>query len=719
MGFNVLNAKWAENRLIRGAVTGLLGAGLALLIWSLGWISTWEAKTWDWRACLLARPGAATDSIRLILLDQSSLDWALKENGLSWPWPREMYAAVASFCKRSGAKALAFDVLFTEPSAYGVADDMAFADAAAELGSVASAVFLGFENGRFLSWPRELTRPEFEVSGLTVGKGDRRPDLLAFPQASMPVPELANKSAVLGNVHLDPDPDGIYRRSRLFGLFDGQLLPALGLATFLAAEPKTNIDGTAGKWRIGTRTLALDRKGFALLRYRGPTGTYKAYSAAAVIQSEIRVRDGQAPTIDDPLAFKDKYVLFGFSAPGLYDLRSAPVGGVYPGVAIQATLLDNFLSDDFMRMACLGVTLCAVLGLALACSLFISFFSHPLGSICGGLFFILAPIAVALGAYHLGLWLPLMVQETGVGIGGSLALIANYAVEGRQKRFIKNAFKQYLSPAVIDQLLKHPERLKLGGERRVLSIFFSDLQGFTTISEGLAPEALTQLLNDYLTAMTDIIHEELGTVDKYEGDAIIAFWNAPLAVAEHATRAVRAALRCQAQLANLRPIFKERTGKALFMRIGLNTGPAVVGNMGSTSRFDYTMLGDAVNLAARLEGVNKEFGTYTMISESTRQMMGKAFAVRELGRVAVVGRKEAVTIYEPMLAEDYAARKEILESFAIGLGLFYRGDLNAAQEVFNLTANSDPPAAAYVAKCRELKQAQVKDFKGVWVMTRK
>jgi adenylate cyclase len=261
--------------------------------------------------------------------------------------------------------------------------------------------------------------------------------------------------------------------------------------------------------------------------------------------------------------------------------------------------------------------------------------------------------------------------------------------------------------------------LKLGGERRVLSIFFSDLEGFTSISEGLAPEELTTLLNDYLSAMTDIIQEEGGTVDKYEGDAIIAFWNAPLEVPEHATGAVRTALRCQAVLADMRPGFRERVGKDINMRIGINTGPAVVGNLGSHNRFDYTMLGDAVNLAARLEGANKQFGTYTMISQSTREMIGDALAVRELARIAVVGRKEPVTVYEPMFHEAYESRNNELSRFAEGLDLFYDGDFLEALEHFSLIQDVDPAAAAYVEKCLAFINTPPPDWKGVWVMTGK
>ncbi len=297
--------------------------------------------------------------------------------------------------------------------------------------------------------------------------------------------------------------------------------------------------------------------------------------------------------------------------------------------------------------------------------------------------------------------------------------MVNYATEGRQKRFIKSAFKHYLSHTVIEQLIQHPERLKLGGERRCLSIFFSDLQGFTRISESLEPEELTALLNDYLTAMTDIIQEEAGTVDKYEGDAIIAFWNAPLEQPDHAVRAVRAALRCQEKLAKLRPRFHEQFGKNLFMRIGIHTGPVVVGNMGSHSRFDYTIIGDAANLASRLEGINKHFGTYTMISDTTLDLIGKAFATREIARVEVVGRKKPVRVFEPMYWEDFKTRKTYLSVFSQALEAYYKGQFHEALELFRRIETKDPVSAVYAVKCQALIDHPPLQWQGVWLMTEK
>ncbi|MBP2674353.1 MAG: adenylate/guanylate cyclase with Chase sensor, partial [Deltaproteobacteria bacterium] len=291
--------------------------------------------------------------------------------------------------------------------------------------------------------------------------------------------------------------------------------------------------------------------------------------------------------------------------------------------------------------------------------------------------------------------------------------------EGAQKRFLKNTFRQYLSPEYIEQLIAHPERVKLGGERRTLSIFFSDLQGFTGISEGLTPEELTALLNEYLSAMTDILQEEGGTVDKYIGDAIVAFWNAPIEQPDHAERAARAALRCQEKLAEMRPLLRERFGKDLFMRIGLNTGSAVVGNMGSRTRFDYTVLGDAVNLASRLEGINKQFGTYILASEALRERLPESVPAREVSRVAVVGRKEPVRAFELLGGKEAAARGKELALFAEGLRAFTGGNFPAALETFLATAEADPPAAAYARKCRALIEQPPQRWEGVWVMTEK
>ncbi|HOI74641.1 MAG TPA: adenylate/guanylate cyclase domain-containing protein [Syntrophales bacterium] len=707
-----------RSKLLQGLAAGVIGALAALLFFLPGWLDRWEAKTWDARVNMLARPSPATPKIRVILLDQNSLDWGKNENGLSWPWPREVYSTIIQFCQRTGVRSLAFDVLFTEPSKYGVADDQAFAAAIGNYKHFVGAVFLSRTAGTEETWPPFAPAPVSNIEGLEawLAETGHRP----FPRASFPVPEISSASALLANVQHDPDFDTVYRRAAMFEVFDGRVIPSLALAGYLTAHPGTLLKIAPGRFTVGEREIPVDGRGKVILNFRGPSGTHKAYNAASIIRSELQLQAGEKPVIENLEDFRDAYVLFGFSAPGLYDLRPTPVSGIYPGVEISATMLDNLLAGDFMRPVHTVPVAVLTLLMALLTGVATSRARGIAKSVLVYAVVICAPLILCAVAYRLGFWLPIVVQEAGVVVTLFSAGLIYYTTEGRQKMFIKSAFKQYLSHAVIEQIIEHPERLKLGGERRMLSIFFSDLEGFTTISEGLDPEALTNLLNVYLSAMTDIVHEEGGTVDKYEGDAIIAFWNAPLEQPDHAVRCVRAALRCQAKLAEMRPGFKKSIGKDLKMRIGINTGYAVVGNMGSSTRFDYTMIGDAVNLAARLEGINKQFGTYTMISQTTNEQMAGAFPVREISRVAVVGRREPVVVYEPYLPEALDAEKQsVIRRFSEAVALFYRGDFTEALVRFESLEEDDAPSRFYVAKCRELIEHPPSDWQGVWVITSK
>ena len=708
-----------SNKLCRGIASGAVGFFLALLLWASGLIDTWEAKSWDWRVGLLAAPSEATDDIRLILLDQNSLDWGKEVNGLTWPWPREIYGAILNYCRRSGAKAVAFDVLFTDPSKYGVEDDTSFARAVSDFGSVTLATFLSDNSGVHSNWPSNIPPPTLKVIGLQNWSQSPARQSGTYARSSMPIEELARNAAVLSNVSLHPDADGIFRRVDLLNIFDSQILPSLGLGVYLAAHPESQLSIGPNILNIGNKKIPMDEDGRTILRFRGPSGIHKMFSAAAVLQSEIQILNGESPNIKDPNAFKDKYVLFGFSAPGLYDLRPSPLSGVMPGVEIYATFLDNFLSGDFMRHVPLWITVIIIFILSMGCAIAATYTTKALSSSLIIAATIATPAVLSLVAYQKGFWLPFIVQEMAAIVTIGVVLVLNFTTEGRQKRFIKNAFRHFLSPEVIEQLIKHPEKLKLGGDRRVLSIFFSDLQGFTSISEKLDPDALVGLLNDYLTAMTDIIHEEGGTIDKYEGDAIIAFWNAPLDIPDHAVKAVRASVRCQETLADMRSAFMETAGAELHMRIGINTGPAVVGNLGSHERFDYTIIGDAVNLAARLEGANKQFGTYTMISQDTKDQIGNQFVTREIARLTVVGRKEPVTVYEPMTIEKFESKRDIFIKFQSALEQFYEGHMVEGLATFNKIKAYDTAAAAYAEKCQTLTNTDLKGWQGVWRMTSK
>ncbi|MBN1662254.1 MAG: adenylate/guanylate cyclase domain-containing protein [Deltaproteobacteria bacterium] len=708
-------------KLVHGISVGLLAAVCALLLYASGSLAWLENATWDWRARLFAEPGRAGDRIRLVVIDQTSLDWA-KETlkvPLSWPWPRQLYNPVLTALQEGGAKAVAFDLIFTESSFAGVDDDDAFGQAIREKGTVVAALNLSDEQGLETRWNPRARENRIRAAGLA--------DYLAAPvgaqavksRASFPVPQVAENAAVLGGVMITrQDADAVIRRAVPFHVFDNRFVPSLGLAAFIAAHPDAPVSITGRTLRLGAYRVPLDKSGNAILRYRGPSQTHKAINAAAVMQAGIQRLEGGIPALDLSV-FKDAYVFIGVTAPGFKDLRPTPLQRDYPGVEIHATMLDNLLSDDFMTEAPLYLTILWVIGLSLAAGIGIRMLGKGVHDALAAAVFLSLPFLAGCAFYPSNVWMPVAAPTAAVFLAISASIIVNYAQEGRQKRYIKTAFKQYLSPAVIDRIVENPDKLALGGELRELSIFFSDIQGFTGISEQLGPTKLTALLNDYLTAMTDIILAEGGTIDKYEGDAIIAFWNAPLDVPDHAVRAVRSALQCGRKLADLRPEFRERTGRDIYARIGINTGQVVVGNMGSHQRFDYTFLGDAGNLASRLEGINKQFGTYLMISEYTLAKLGDTFAARELSRVRVVGRNEPLRVYEPMFKEDYAARADVLKTFDEGLQKFYAGSFKDALGIFNALKEKDPAAGAYAAKCLALLDKPPDQWDGVWVMTEK
>lgn len=707
-------------RFLYGALVGCGAAAVALSLWGTGALDRWEDTTWAWRVRYFARPSPATDRIKIILLDQESLDWGRDQNGWSWPWPREVYGPIIDFCRRGGARIITFDVLYTEPSVYGVHDDEALGAAAGRGKDFIGALFLTEGGGGEPAWPPEVPRRGWDFEGLPPAGEERRSRIRNAEGAHFPVPELSRAATVLANVSDLPDPDGVFRRASLLLGFDGQGVPSLGLAPYLLDREELRAAGElrleGSRLRLGPLSVPLDRKGRSILRFAGPTGTHPTVSAASVIQSELRILGGEEPVLD-PAFFRDAYVFFGFSAPGLLDLRSTPLSRVAPGVEIHATALDNLLADGFLREMSRGPAILATLLIALLGSVLVVSFRKAWASSALLLLLLPVPALVGLAAYGAGYWWPVVVGVLAVLLSVFGAVIVNYATEGRQKQFIKQAFKLYLSPQVIERILDDPSGLRLGGERRVLTILFSDLEGFTSISEKLDPVGLTALLNDYLSDMTEIVLDEGGTLDKYEGDAFIAFWNAPLDQPDHGVRAARAAWRCQRRLAERREEFRARTGAELRMRIGIHTGEAVVGNMGSKQRFNYTVLGDAANLASRLEGANKVFGTYTMISGSTRAEAGDEIRARKIGPLRVVGRRTPVVVYELCgLAGDPVPPWH--EAFERGVGLCAGGEVREGLAVFERIPD-DPLSRSYARRCLSILSEPGAEWDGTWNLTEK
>lgn len=711
-----------NSRPLRAAVVGGASALLSIILLATGALAGPERASWDWRVRTLSTPTDATDDVVLVLVDQESLELMSSQNRIDWPWPRSFYGLMVRFLAEAGAASVSIDVILEDQGRFGVADDQQLRAAAAEYGRVTygAEFFRRGEEGAE-PWPQAVDQPALTVDGLTA---DERAEL-SFNSASFPHPDVVPRDAVVTAVNQLNDDDGVFRRYRLVNFHEETPVPSLALGPLLFASGDAlhlRFDGR--RLLVGDTVVPLDNEGKVVLRYTtpgDPTGAdgaplplHDSFSAFDVVLAGNALTTGSVPGLD-PDAFRGKHVFIGLSASGLLDLRPTPLDPRAPGVSVHATMLDNLLAGDFLRDAPLWMTLLWVVGLTVGAAFAATYAERTITEALLIVGFVALAAAAALGAYLADLWLPMVVPMVAAFISIAASNVANYATEGAQKRFISGAFGTYVSPAVVNQLVRNPERLALGGEKRTLTMFFSDIQGFTTLSEGLAPDELSGFLNHYLTALVEIIQSEGGTIDKFEGDAIIAFWNAPLDVPEHPLRGVRAALACQQRLAELRPLYARQkgdsaaaadgvpaVGREIHTRIGLNTAEVSVGNFGSRTRFDYTALGDGMNLAARLEGANKEFGTFVMISRATRELVGDAYPARELGRIAVVGRLEPVTVYEPLTAAARDARAEILDAYGAALSLWYNNRLEEAGERFAAIADHDVPAARMAEKCRQV-----------------
>jgi adenylate cyclase len=680
----------------------LAAACLAAVLQVSGLLEPYRLKTLDLLFRHVPLPQASPQVV-VVTVDQGDLDY-FKKQGVVWPWPRQLYAHIIDYCRESGAKAVLFDIVFFEPSSYGPEDDARLAQAAARAGNVTMAFFLSREDKPANPAEADLLRK----AGLAI-PGPPPRGLPDYHSVSYPIPSLLSAAGALGNVESRPDADGIYRRVPLVAPFKDRWLPTLAFGAFHQFSGGPSLRFAPGALMSGATRIPLDDRGRFLLKYRGPSRSHRRFAAANVIVSEARSRHG-LPPIYPPADFAGKWVLVGLTAPGLMDLKASPVAAVYPGVEVHATLLDNLLQGDFLRTVP-GWLLWALSLLAAAAVALAVLFSPGLTVTLAALLLLaLGCLALAALAFGAGWWADPLLPEIILALSFGLATAYSYATEGRQKLYIRRMFGQYMSEQVIEHLLSHPEKLKLGGERRRLTLFFSDLAGFTTISEHLEAEAVVALLNDYLSAMTEIILAEAGTVDKFEGDAIMAFWGAPLDQEDQACRACRAALAQQAALGELNRRLAGLKLPSLAMRIGLHTGEAVVGNLGSVKRFDYTVIGDTVNLASRLEGLNKFYGTTIMASEATAAACGETVEFRELDLVAVKGRETPVRVLEVLalkgdLAPESAAR---LQEFARGLKEYRRRDFARAQATFAAlleAAPDDGPARTFLKRCQQFLAA--------------
>ncbi len=554
------------------------------------------------------------------------------------------------------------------------------------------------------------------------------------------IPELSRAASKFGFFTATPDPiDGTIRKTPLITIYSGDpdnasykntyIYPSLSLATAAAwydRKPKV-IPGDLGvKIKMGDKVIPTDMYGRILINWMGPQETFPYVSVYDVITG-FEDQEDAASKIKNPYKFfKGKIVIVGSTSIGAHDMRTTPFG-TSPGVEMHANIVSNVLDNDFLVhkewFALFDYLFLLVIGLLFGLVL------PRLSSIVGGL------IALVLFGGYLATNLYFFaVEKYSFTLVYPLAeiltiyiavTIYRYATEEKEKRFIRSAFEHYLSPNVIHQLMDDPDMLNLGGERKVLTAFFSDIQGFSTISESMEADELVHFLNEYLTEMCDIILKYDGTIDKFEGDAIIAFFGAPIYFEDHAVRACLCAVDIQERMKELRKKWVEEGRHEIHMRIGLNTGDMVVGNMGSADRMDYTMMGDSVNLAARLEAAAKQYRIYTMISEFTYEEAKDYIEARELDLTRVVGKEEPVKVYEVLGRKGQVSpeKMKVVELFQEGLNLYKQRYWMDAVVKFMAALELDPhdgPSHVFMSRCEEFNENPPSaGWDGVYTMTQK
>jgi len=676
-------AQQGSSRLARIALISTLSLLLAALTLT-PLFSFFEFKAYDHLSQLLNPEQGARDII-IVQVDQQSLD-SLAADQVTWPWPRQVYAPL--FERLALADAVFVDINFSEASSYGNEDDLILADAIKRSGNVILPVF-ATANKRQLD---EAGKAFLERTALT-GVAAVGPEL---PSAITPLASLASAAHGGGNVAINPDRDGVYRRLPLLYRAAGFTLPQFVLGHLLERRIIT-ID--QGQLVRGGAALPMD-DGKLLVRFPRGARPYETVPAVDLISDA-----GAAKYPPD--YFKGKKVFLGLTAAGLYDLKPTAVSAIASGTSVHAATLDALQNGTYLKRVLPAVTLLVMALLVVSVCGFV--LTHT--AMRDNLLLLLGGAAVAFGLpaalFSFGWYLPAIPALAALVVPFAASSIYSYATEGRERRFVRRAFSQYMDETVVAHLLKNPDLIKPGGQRRRVTVFFADIAGFTTIAEQFPPEETALMLHDVLNAVSEEVIRHRGVIDKYIGDCVMAFWGAPLESSDAGGNACRAALASLEALERVNQGFRERGLGDISMRVGLHTGDAIVGNLGSDRLFDYTVVGDTVNLASRLESANKFFSTRIMISEETLREAGSGFLTRELGLIAVKGKQQPVRIFELLLTRETGSADLLqwVESYGRAMELFYGRQWQAAQELFEELLQQQPqdgPAALWCERCREL-----------------
>ncbi len=717
---------------------------LVLYVWQPALLQQADRQIYD---IFLRANGGGEPSPTPALLDLD--EKSLEEFG-QWPWPRHLMAKLVGTLTEYGAAAIGLDIILAEADNSSVVSlqrsfkrhfnltipldniPKALHDNDKILASIVAQTptILGVYNrytGEKIKLPEDLPRTEGIVERTLPGGLAPRTKLLTGTSATLPLPEL-RAVAPLGSLNVAPDPDGIIRSVPLISQMDGRIIISLSLRSLMRGMGINTLmllggpDGLQAV-RVGKYTIPVTPDGRFIVPFRGPRGYYPTIRAADVLNKNIKQED-----------IAGRVFIVGTSAPGLLDIRATPFDSVYPGFEVHTTVIDAILSNRHIKMpawipgaqilatATVGILSTLVFSLAPA-MVYLPMIVAFIGSSLWGSWSI----------YQTGIYIsPLYTMLTVAALALSL-LAVRFWQEAKQKRTLRNAFSRYIAPDMVARIVERGEAV-LAGEERVVTLMFTDIRGFTTMSEGLTPDQVVGALNRYFTPMTAIIRGSHGTVDKFIGDAIMAFWNAPLDVKRHELHAIKSAMQMQVALAELNVELEEELGINFRMGAGVHTGKVYVGNMGSAELLDYTCIGDTVNLTSRLEGMCPVYGVGVVTSAETARLC-QAFTTEEdglpaeeipffmpLDAIRVKGKLEPVEICTPMWESERQEREQEIKDFLDARQLYIDGDFAKSFTAFNSLHNQFPNSVLYtlyLERTEELQESPPENWEGVWTFTKK
>ena len=644
------------------------------------------------------------ERVIIVTVDEKSL----KHQG-HWPWPRDRIATLINQLFEGGAVVIGFDIMFPEKQLNSVEhilatvpDQTPLYDSLQSLRpqfDLDNALAKSFESGDVVlgySFHSDKTKSPYPLPDPTIINGsDNLAPIYEMPAYSTNIPELQQTAIGAGFVTTVPDDDGILRRTPMVISHEGKLYASLSLEMvrlyYLHESAQLNTtrisdQDVAESIELGKLRIPVDASGKAIIPYRGESPKFHYISATDVLENKI-----------DLTIFENKLVIVGATALGLYDYIATPVQSIYPGVEVHASMLSAILDESFPNNPhwAQGANFLLILGVGL----FLVFLLPRLDPFA----LILLVSTLTAGVIYINFWwwqqgwvLDLAALLIMIALLSVLNLSHGYIIENRQRHFLKSSFGQYIPPALVDQMLHTEESISMEGESREMSVLFADIRSFTTISESMPPAELKEMLNHFFTHMTGTIFDHQGTIDKYVGDMIMAFWGAPLEDKHHAQHAVTAALTMLEITENLKPEFKERGFPEVNIGIGINTGVMNVGDMGSNYRRAYTVLGDSVNLASRIEGLTKFYGAGLVIGEDTFNQTD-GYLCRKLDRVKVKGKLKAVEVYEPICLSEQADKKLLQEVdlFHQGLEHYWQQQWHNANSIFSELLRCTPSSVLY------------------------